>query len=58
MSEYETALRRYRRAVSSSQAAEDEAAARTELDEAARVLDRFAIDPDYRGPRVSEGAAA
>jgi hypothetical protein len=51
MSAYETALRRYRRAVSSSQAAEGDRAARTELDEATRVLERFAIDPEYRGPR-------
>jgi hypothetical protein len=47
VSAYETALRRYRRAVSSSQAAEGDSAARTELTEASRALALFAIDPEY-----------
>lgn len=46
MSAYETALRRYREAVTDA-----------ERDEAARVLDRFAVDPYYNPQRRKQAAA-
>jgi len=60
MSAYQEALRRYRRAASSRQAAQGDSAAReadAELDEATRVLRRFEIDPEYRGQQHRKAAA-
>jgi hypothetical protein len=61
---YETALRLYREAAASRQDAQASgdakaiADAQAELDKAGRVLQRWAIDPEYRGPRNLTGAAA
>jgi hypothetical protein len=60
MSAYENALRLYREAAASRKDAQDSGdgqritAAQAEVDATARVMDRFAIDPYYQGPRRLE----
>ena len=64
MSAYQTALRLYREAAASRQDAQASGdgqlltAAQAGLDAAARLLDRWAIDPEYRGPQHKTEAAA
>lgn len=66
MSAYQEARARFGRAISGHQAARDAHeetgkrldAADAELAAATRVLQRFEIDPEYRGPQHLTGASA